>query len=113
MSDENTGKIVTHTYDPTNPPRLSAEQRERLDAMREKDEEIDLTDIPAQGDLHTWARPGVFGGAEGKLRLAALKDKVLVLDKDVIEFFEEEGAGAPVRMNAVLREYGKAHRRRA
>jgi|GEM_PF-5249810 len=60
MSDENTGKIVTYTSDPANPPRLSMEQRERLEAMREED--VDLTDVPSQRDLHTWTRPGLFGG---------------------------------------------------
>ena len=111
MSDESIGKIVTYITDPENPCRLSTEQRERLDGMREGD--IDLSDIPAQSDLHTWTRPGLFGGAVGRLRLAALKEKVLVLDEDVVDFFKDEGASAPDRMNAVLREYVEAHRKSA
>ena len=78
-----------------------------------KNEDIDFSDIPQQAGLETWTRPGLFGGPVGKLRFAALKEKVLVLDEDVAEFFRNREDGSPDRMNAVLREYAETHRKRA
>jgi len=105
MSEQSTGKTVYYTYDPDNPPELTKEQRERLDAMR--DEDIDLSDIPPQTGLKNWSRPGLFGGPVGKLRLAALKEKVLLLDEDVVELLKKTGDASPERMNAVLREHAE------
>jgi hypothetical protein len=117
MSEKNTGKIVTYTYDPLNPPKLTAEERARLDAIR--DEDIDLSDIPEQTGLAGWNRPGLFGGPVGRVRLAEMKEKLiaegelLLVDEDVRKFFEESGGASHHRMNAVLREYVQSHRKSA
>ena len=111
MSVGTTGKTVRFTLDPENPPRLTPEQSERLDSMR--DEDIDFSDIPRQTNLETWSRPGLFGGPVGRLRLEALKEKVLILDDSVAEFFKASGDDAPAKMNAVLREYAETHRKNA
>ncbi len=108
MSEKNTGKTVRFTLDLDNPPPLTSEQSEqiqRLKAMR--DEDIDLSDIPEQTGLKNWSRPGLFGGPVGKIRLAALKEKVLLLDEDVIELLKKAGIATPEQLNAVLREYAE------
>jgi uncharacterized protein (DUF4415 family) len=108
MSEKSTGKTVSFTIDLDNPPPLTAEelsQIERLKTMR--DEDIDFSDIPEQRGLASWNRPGLFGGPVGKLRLAALKEKVLMLDEDVVELLKKAGDATPERMNAILREYAE------
>jgi uncharacterized protein (DUF4415 family) len=47
------------------------------------------------------------------LRRAALAEKLLLVEPDVLEFFNASGDGAPERMNAVLREYVEQQRKRA
>jgi len=111
MSEENTGKTVYFTYDSTNPPQLTPEQRERLDSI--KDEDIDCSDIPEQKGLDKWSRPGLLGGHVGELRRAAMREKLLYLDDRVVEFFNSGGDDAPARMNAVLLDYVESHRKRA
>jgi uncharacterized protein (DUF4415 family) len=111
MSEESTGKIVRFTSDSANPPKLTAEQEERLDAMH--DDDINLSDIPSQASKGGWTRPGVFGGPVGALRSAAMKEKLLLLDDKVVEFFKQSGEQAPAKMNAVLLEYVETHRKSA
>jgi uncharacterized protein (DUF4415 family) len=111
MSEKNTGRTVSYTLDPLNPPSLTAEQRERLDSIH--DEDIDLSDIPSQAGKGGWSRPGLLGGPVGELRRAALKEKLLLLDDKVAEFFNQSGEEAPAKMNAVLLEYVETHRKRA
>lgn len=111
MSEQNTGKIVSYTYDPDNPPRLTAEQRQRLDAMREED--IDCSDIPPQVGLNTWSRPGLKDVGTVDLRRAALREGVLFLDDSIAEFFNASGDDAQAKMNAVLREYIETHSKSA
>ncbi|MDR3745010.1 MAG: hypothetical protein P4K80_02635 [Acidobacteriaceae bacterium] len=114
MSEKNTGKIVTFELDLDNPPSLTDEEREQLDRLRTmKDKDIDLSDIPAQTDLKNWQRPGLFGGPAGRLRMAALKEKVLILDESVVEGFRAMGDVSPQKMNAVLLEYLSNHRKSA
>jgi uncharacterized protein (DUF4415 family) len=110
MSEENTGKTVRFTLDPSNPPQLTPEQRQRLDSMR--DEDIDLSDLPSQAGKPGW-RPGLYPTRVADFRLAALKEKVLILDDNVAEFFKASGEDAPAKMNAVLREYAETHRKNA
>ena len=107
MSEESIGKTVSYTYDPKNPPALMPEQRQRLDSMR--DEDIDCSDIPPQTGLYKWSRPGIVGGAAGKMR----GEKQLLLDEQIVEFFEKCGGEASAPMNAVLLEYVEAHRKSA
>ena len=107
MSEQSTGKTVYYTYDEENPPSLSAEEREHLDAM--KDEDIDFSDIPRQTNIKNWTRPGLFGGPVGRLRLQALKEKVLLLDEDVVDLLKRAGNPTPEQLNAILREYAQSH----
>jgi len=77
------------------------------------DEEIDFSGIPSQAGRPGWQRPGLFGGPVGALRKAALGEKLLLLEADVLEFFAARGEGAPEQMNAVLREYVEQQRKLA
>ena len=114
MSEMITGKTVVFRLDLDNPPPFTEEQQQQLQRLREmKDEDIDLSDIPEQSGLGNWTRPGLFGGPVGKLRREALKEKLLLLDEDVIDLFRETGDNSPDRMNAILREYAQARRKTA
>src|SRR5665213_897395 len=81
MSDEITGKTVRFASDPANPPRLTADERQRLDSM--SDEEIDLGEIPPQAGKPGW-RPGLYGPGVSEMRRAALREGLLLLDQDVV-----------------------------
>lgn len=79
---------------------------ERVKAM--KDEDIDYSDIPEQGDEFF---------AQAKLVLPEPKKSLTVrLDKHVLDWFRKQGPGYQTRINAVLRMYveskqsGKARR---
>ncbi len=106
MSEESTGKIVHYTYDPANPPRLTAEERARLDAIR--DEDIDLSDIPEQTGKRGF-HPGLYGAAAAEMRRTALREGLLVVEPEIIEFFKSSDDQPQDRMNAVLREYVQSH----
>lgn len=76
--------------------------RERLDALTEEDivaamrsdpEWADMVDLELDLDKITWTRTG------------AKTPVSLRLDKDVVEFFKEQGPGYQTRMNDVLRAY--------
>jgi uncharacterized protein (DUF4415 family) len=111
MSEELTGKTVSFTPNPLNPPTLTADERTRLAAMT--DEDIDMSEIPSQDGTEGWTRPGWLGGPAGELRLAALRKNLLLLDDRVVEFFNPSGDEAPAKMNAVLLEYVEMHRKSA
>jgi hypothetical protein len=66
MSAHNTVKFK---LDPENPPPLTAEQHERLNAIAAMpDSEIDYSDIPRQTTVVQWTRPGALVSAENKLQ---------------------------------------------
>ncbi len=112
MSETSIGTIVTDELDSANPRPFTVpeiEQLERLRGMR--DEDIDFSDIPNQAGKPGGYRPGLFGGPVGALRRAALAEKLLLVDADVLEFFRKAGESAPERMNAVLREYVEEQRK--
>ena len=102
MKEKTTG-IVRFRLDPTNPPKLTAEEREQLKRLREmRDEDIDYSDIPSQrGAVWTW--PGALIPAGNK------KQITVRLDADVLEFFKKTGTRYQSRINAALREYMKAN----
>jgi uncharacterized protein (DUF4415 family) len=102
MSEERTG-TVSFTLDPLNPPTLTAEQEARLRAM--SDDDIDLSDMPER-DMSGWKRPG-------RVAEKALQEKILMLDPDVIDLFQQVEDASPAKMNAVLREYAVTHRKSA
>jgi uncharacterized protein (DUF4415 family) len=66
------------------------------------DEDIDYSDTPSQA-----GKPGrrVYGPRFGRFQ------DVVVLESDVVRFFEETGGASAARINAALREYAEAHRR--
>ncbi|WP_204520222.1 BrnA antitoxin family protein [Silvibacterium dinghuense] len=99
MKENPTGYTV-YRPDPKNPARFTPEERSRLEAMT--DDDIDYSDIPSQaGKL--WTRPGALIPAENKQQIT------LRLDADIVTFFKETGSRYQSRINAVLREYMKAH----
>ena len=101
MSEKNTG-IVRFKFDPKNPPKLTAEEKEQLKRLREmKDEDIDYSDIPSQRGA-VWTRPGALISVGNK------KQITVRLDADVLEFFKKTGTRYQSRINAALREYMKA-----
>jgi uncharacterized protein (DUF4415 family) len=102
MSARNTVKFK---LDVKNPPKLTATQRKRLANLAAMpDSKIDYSDIPKPtGDVN-WTRPGALISAENKRQIT------LRLDSDVLDFFKSTGTRYQSRINAVLREYVKAHR---
>lgn len=71
--------IVKFKLDPTNPPQLTAEQRERLKTIVVMpDAQIDYSDMPRQTGTVQWTRPGALVPAENKQQVT------LRLDADVL-----------------------------
>jgi uncharacterized protein (DUF4415 family) len=95
--------IVKYKRDPKNPPRLTAEEKARLDAMTDAD--IDFSDAPDMSGVTGWKRPGALVATENK------KQVTVRLDSDVLQFFKGTGKKYQSRMNAVLREYMLAQKR--
>jgi uncharacterized protein (DUF4415 family) len=105
MSKRNTVKFE---LDAKNPPPLTAAQRKRLDALAAmSDSDIDYSDIRKQTGRVKWSRPGALVSAENKQQIT------LRLDAEVLAFFKNTGERYQSRINAVLREYVRAHRDRA
>ena len=100
MKEKNTG-IVRFRLDPSNPPKMTAEELRRLREM--KDEDIDYSDAPASPKDAVWTRPGALVPAGNK------KQITVRLDADVLEFFKKTGTRYQSRINAALREYMKAN----
>ncbi len=95
MSVKPTG-MVRVRLDPRNPPRLSAKQRARLDAIT--DGKIDLTEMPEMGNV-AWTRPGSLVPAENKEQIT------LRIDADVVNYFRGTGRRYQTRINQVLRAF--------
>lgn len=78
----------------------------RLDAM--KDEDIDLSDIPA-------ITPEMFARAVARRGLKPIprkKQLTLRIDGDVVEWYQRQGPGYQTRINSLLRAYMEEHRRK-
>jgi len=76
----------------------------RLDALR--DEDIDLSDTPE-------ITPEMFAKAIVRRGLKPVPPKAQVtlrLDRDVLEWFKEQGRGYQTHINALLRAYMEAHK---
>jgi uncharacterized protein (DUF4415 family) len=105
MSARNTVKFK---LDFKNPSKVTAAQRKRLANLAAMpDSKIDYSDIPKQTADVKWTRPGALISGENKQQIT------LRLDSDVLDFFKNTGARYQSRINAVLREYVKAHRNNA
>jgi uncharacterized protein (DUF4415 family) len=105
MSARNT---VRFKLDVKNPSKMTAKQRKRLAALAAMpDSKIDYSDIPKQTADLKWTRPGALISVENKQQIT------LRLDSEVLDFFKNTGARYQSRINAVLREYVKAHRNNA
>lgn len=102
----NANNTVKFNLDPVNPPRVTAEQRRRLEAVAAMpDEAIDYSDIPRQSGTVQWTRPGLLVANENKQQIT------LRVDADVLSFFKGTGKRYQSRINAALREYVNAHRK--
>ena len=114
MSEQNTGKVVRVSYDPEHPPEMTEKDRAQLEALDQMtDDQIDFSDIPRQSGKGNWTRPGLFGGPLGALRRDALRERLLLLDSDVAEYFSEAGDSSADTMNDVLRDYMERHQKSA
>lgn len=72
----------------------------RVDAMT--DDEIDTSDSPELG-------PEFFANAV-LWKPKSQRTVGLILEKEVVEWFEEQGPNYKIRMSAALKEYADAHR---
>lgn len=78
-----------------------------LDAM--KDEDIDLSDIPA-------ITPEMFARAVARRGLKPIprkKQLTLRVDSDVVEWYQRQGPGYQTRINSLLRAYMEEHARKS
>ena len=89
--------IVKLTLDLKNPPRLTNEQKARLDAIvAMPDEQIDYSDAPTLPNA-IWVKAVELPNAKQQITLR--------VDSDVLDFFRRTGKRYQTRMNAVLRAY--------
>lgn len=96
---------VRYTIDPKHPPKVTAAQRRRLEALAAMpDKDIDYSDIPPSGKRTGWTRPGALVPTENKQQIT------LRLDAEVLAFFRNTGKRYQSRINAALREYVNSHR---
>jgi len=96
---ENKEHIVSKEVSLDRPHRLGKAARTRLDSVADRD--IDYSDIPDTSELWKTLNPVM---PEPKQQVT------LRIDKDVLEFFKEQGNRYQTRMNAVLRAYALAHK---
>lgn len=86
--------------------KRSSKTRSRTDWKRVlamRDDQIDLTEIPQVNEA--WFREAVF--VPGKKQQVTLR-----IDPDVIAFFRKQGRGYQTAINAVLRKYMQARKRK-
>ena len=87
-------------------PPLTEADREELRKLAEKpDEDIDTSDIPEWTEEEF--AEAVWHPGYGK------KQVTVRLDRDVLHFFKQGGRGYQTRMNAVLRAYMNAQKKKA
>ncbi|WP_173979726.1 BrnA antitoxin family protein [Magnetospirillum sp. UT-4] len=101
MSEE---RIVRRTLDTLRPGKTDWE---RLDRMTDEDIERAVAEDPDAAPIldETW-------WADAQLVLPEPKAPISIrLDREVLDWFKEQGPGYQSRMNAVLRAYMNAHRK--
>lgn len=101
----NVRNTVKYRLDPSHPPAVTDEQKQRLEAIAAiPDTSIDYSDIPRQTAPVQWTRPGMMLPSQNKQQIT------LRVDADVLSFFKGTGKRYQSRINAALREYVNAHR---
>jgi uncharacterized protein (DUF4415 family) len=81
-----------------NPAPLSATEKAALEALAAMpDSGIDTSDIPSQTN---WT-----GAMRGAFYRPIKKPVSLRLDADIVDWFQQQGAGYQTRINDVLRDY--------
>ncbi len=95
----NTNNIVTRNLDINNPPELSKEQTQRLQALANRsDSEIDYSDIPPLTD-EFWQN-----AIQNPFYKPVKKSTTVRIDSDVIAWLKSKGKGYQTRMNDILRQ---------
>lgn len=98
--------IVRYTVDEIEEMRRRGEDQTdfaRLDAMTEEELEASI-DLEEEGEFDwTTVQAGIP---------SAKRQLTVRFDRDVVAWFEAQGAGSEARMNAVLRSFVEANRRR-
>jgi len=90
--------MVRHTIDLENPPSLSHEQRERLEALAARpDSEIDFSDIPPLTD-EFWKN-----AIRNPFYKPTKTSTTVRIDSDVLAWLRAQGKGYQSRINAILR----------
>ena len=97
-----TTKTVSFRLDPSNPLRMTLEQKQALRDLG--DEAIDYSDIPPQTG-GGWRHVSEQVPAENKQQIT------LRFDADVIAFFRGTGRRSQSRIDAALREYVNAQKK--
>lgn len=93
---------MKHKLDPRHPAKPGPAQHKRLQAVADKpDADINYSDIPALSP-EFWARHRPLRG-EPKAQVT------LRIDRDVLDYFKDGGAGYQTRINDVLRSFVAAH----
>jgi len=93
----NENNIVKLTLDLKNPPHLTTEQKDRMDAVAAMpDSQIDYSDAPSLPNA-VWVKVTDAPCAKQQITLR--------IDSDVLDFFRNTGKRYQTRINAVLRSY--------
>jgi uncharacterized protein (DUF4415 family) len=108
--DDMKTELVRYSFDPTNPPPLTNEQRARLRALDDlKDEDIDVSDIPPLTEKF-WEN-----AVRGQFYRPVKKQVTVRLDADVLEWFKAKQGGKrgyQTAINAALRKLVDEERRK-
>ncbi|HMS42060.1 MAG TPA: BrnA antitoxin family protein [Pyrinomonadaceae bacterium] len=75
----------------------------RIDAMT--DDEIDYSDIPPITD-EMWAKGTLHKGFKPN---SDISQQIMVIDRDIMEFFKSQTRNYQSKINELLRDYMKAH----
>jgi uncharacterized protein (DUF4415 family) len=85
--------------------KMTGEQDQELRRLAElPDSEIDTSDIPEIGDFSNAVR--------GRFYRPVKQQVTLRIDADLLAWFKAQGGRYQTRINAALRDYVEAHRRR-
>jgi len=91
-------KMARYSIDLDNPPPLTVEQKQRLNALAAKpDSEIDYSDIPPLTE-EFWKN-----AIRNPLYRATKTSTTVRIDSDVLHWLRAQGKGYQSRINAILR----------